>query len=218
MLKREIVQTADGSASIRIPDWDESYHSRHGAIQEARHVFIANGLDLFSGEVSILEMGFGTGLNALITFGHAIDRKLTISYTGVDHYPVTDAEAALLNYPALLGHADIFKDMHERPWHVPQMLAEHFTLTKIDRHFDDVHFSNEFDLVYFDAFGYRFQPNLWSEAIFCAMFNALKPGGMLVTYAARTAIRRNMEAAGFAVEKLPGPPGKREMFRARKPI
>ncbi len=218
MLRREIVLTADGSASIRIPDWDESYHSRHGAVQEARHVFIANGLESFSGEVAILEMGFGTGLNALITFAHALERGLTVKYTGIDHYPVSPKEAGLLNYPQFIGHPEIFAQMHECPWETRHRLGDRFELTKRNMNFDDVSFNAEFDLVYFDAFGYRFQPNLWSAEIFMAMFNALRPGGVLVTYAARTAIRKNMESAGFTVEKLAGPPGKREMMRARKLI
>ena len=218
MLRREIVRTADGSASIHLPDWDESNHSRHGAIQEACHVFIDNGLNLFDGQVAILEMGFGTGLNALITLSQAHNRNLSVHYTGVEAYPVTREEAALLNYPDMIGHVESFRLMHQSEWDRDVQITPNFTLRKLPAKFADVHFESVFDLVYFDAFGYRFQPELWSESIFAAMFKVLKPGGILVTYAARTIIRRNMEAAGFEVAKMPGPPGKREMMRARKPI
>lgn len=217
MLRREIVTTADGSASIRLPDWDESYHSKHGAVQEARHVFIKNGLDLFNGPVSILEMGFGTGLNALITFGESRQRNMEVHYTGVDAYPVTPEEARQLNYPDIVGYADAFARMHDCPWEQEIDLNETFSLTKRQMDFLAVDYREEFNLIYFDAFGYRFQPDLWSAEIFESMFRALTPGGVLVTYAARTAIKKNMESAGFAVEKLAGPPGKREMMRARKP-
>ncbi|UMY64859.1 MULTISPECIES: tRNA (5-methylaminomethyl-2-thiouridine)(34)-methyltransferase MnmD [unclassified Flavobacterium] len=220
-MRREIIRTGDGSTTIYLPDLEENYHSRHGAIQEARHVFLRHGLDLFpdKSELCILEIGFGTGLNALLT---AIENEGTgriIRYTGVEAYPVEAAEASQMNYPEAVGHvlaASIFTDMHKAEWEVEVALTPSFYLTKRQQFFADIVDEAAFDLVYFDAFGFRVQPELWNEDIFRRMARALRPGGVLVTYAARTVIRRNMEVAGFSVEKLAGPPGKREMMRARR--
>jgi len=218
-LKREIFITADGSTSIHLPDWDEQYHSKHGAIQEAYHVFIRSGLDLFQDELAILEIGFGTGLNAFITLLEAEKRKLTIDYVGVEAYPVVMGEVAKLNYPKelnVLAKANLFADLHKSPWEEKTVITPNFTLEKQQLHFEDITIQNEFDLIYFDAFGARVQPELWTETIFQAMYNALKPQGFLVTYSAKGSVRRAMQAVGFEVERLSGPPGKREMLRARK--
>jgi tRNA U34 5-methylaminomethyl-2-thiouridine-forming methyltransferase MnmC len=218
-VKREIIRTEDGSTTIRLADWDECYHSKHGAIQEAYHVFIKNGLSLYEGKpVSILEIGFGTGLNAFITFLES-GRYDRIDYVGIEAYPVSLEEAALMNYASELESGKyefIFKNMHEAEWEMPFALSENFKLTKRKILFDDIEYTNQFDLIYFDAFGFRVQPELWSAEIFKRMFAALKPKGVLVTYAARGIIKRNMQEAGFTVAKLPGPPGKREMMRALK--
>ena len=219
-MKREIIRTADGSTTIHLPEWDESYHSRHGAIQEAYHVFIKNGLSLFEGRpVSILEIGFGTGLNAFITFLESEKTKSEIRYTGVEAYPVPSDEVLQLNYVEELdasGHDLAFRQMHESPWELPDPISDNFILTKRRQFFHEIGDVSQFDLIYFDAFGYRVQPELWSEEIFARMYQSLQPEGVLVTYAARSPIKRAMAAAGFRVEKLAGPPGKREMFRAWK--
>jgi len=216
-MRREVITTGDGSTTIRIVDLDECYHSTHGAIGEAQHVFIGNGLKLFDGKpVSVLEIGFGTGLNALVTWRHR--GGMVTDYTGVEAFPVSAEEIGAMNYAASFdGNADeVFGKMHQSAWEIPQSITPGFILTKRRMRFEDIDFENTFDLIYFDAFGFRVQPELWSADIFRRMFRALRPGGILVTYAARTAIKRNMEAAGFSVEKLPGPPGKREMTRALK--
>lgn len=219
-VKREIITTADGSVTLRLPEWDETYHSRHGAIQEAEHVFISSGLELFRGKsTNILEIGFGTGLNCFLTYVHTLGWKVPISYTGIEAYPVLASEAALLNYPELVAagiHKKEFLSMHMGTWENIIEVPPHFSLIKKQLKFEDFNQQNEFDLIYFDAFGFRFQPELWSEAIFQSMSNALRTGGVLVTYAARSVIRKNLKAAGFTVETLPGPPGKREMTRAFK--
>lgn len=219
-MKREIIRTADGSTTIRLADWDEHYHSKHGAIQEAQHVFIKNGLALFSNrELSVLEIGFGTGLNALITFLEASKLGLTINYVGVEAYPVFPEEVALMNYVEELQAKEynaVFKRMHQSDWQIAVPLREDFTLTKRQQFFDTIDDLAAYDLIYFDAFGYRVQPELWSTEIFRKMYNALKPNGILVTYAARGVVKRSMMEVGFTVEKLAGPPGKREMFRATK--
>jgi tRNA U34 5-methylaminomethyl-2-thiouridine-forming methyltransferase MnmC len=219
-LKREIIKTLDGSTSIHIPEWNESYHSRHGAIQEAYHVFINNGLSLFGAlPVSILEIGFGTGLNAFITFIESANRTQQISYTGIEAFPVMSDEIIEMNYVAQLNarpYESIFTEMHDCEWEQPVKLSECFTLTKRKMLIEQVQFEGQYDLIYFDAFGYGVQPELWSTEIFAKMYIALKPDGWLVTYAARGVVKRSMIEVGFTVEKLAGPPGKREMFRARK--
>jgi tRNA U34 5-methylaminomethyl-2-thiouridine-forming methyltransferase MnmC len=219
-MRREIVQTLDGSTTIYLPDWEENYHSKHGAIQEAKHVFIKNGfLQFEQDEIAVLEIGFGTGLNAFITLLEAEDRKLKVNYTGVEAYPVAFDEIAQMNYVAELDATDkevFFQKMHTCEWNFPVNLSDQFCLTKRQQFFNEITDVEQFDLIYFDAFGYRVQPELWSTAIFKKMYTALKPNGMLVTYAARGVVKRSMVEVGFTVEKLAGPPGKREMFRAFK--
>ncbi|MBC7440421.1 MAG: tRNA (5-methylaminomethyl-2-thiouridine)(34)-methyltransferase MnmD [Flavobacterium sp.] len=219
-MKREILITQDGSTTIHLPDWNENYHSKHGAIQEAKHVFIKNGLSLFENrKVSILEIGFGTGLNAFITFLEAKKLNQNIDYIGVEAYPVIAQEVLQMNYVTALNAENneaIFKKMHESDWEKKIILDDHFCLTKRKQFFDEIVDENKFDLIYFDAFGYRVQPELWSTEIFKKMYNSLKSNSYLVTYAARGVVKRSMTEVGFTVEKLEGPPGKREMFRAFK--
>lgn len=219
-MKREVIQTLDGSTTIHLEEWDECYHSKHGAIQEAKHVFIQRGFSLFDSKpISVLEIGFGTGLNAFITFLEANEKKQNINYVGVEAYPVAANEVLMMNYVSELGAddcKDVFKKMHESNWDEIIELSDTFTLTKRKQFFEEIDDIETFDLIYFDAFGYRVQPELWSTEIFRKMYNALKPNGILVTYAARGVVKRSMIEVGFIVEKLAGPPGKREMFRARK--
>lgn len=219
-MKREIITTSDGSKTIHLPEWNEQYHSKHGAIQEAQHVFIKNGLDLFKErKLKLLEIGFGTGLNAFITFLEAEKRTLEIEYVGVEAYPVALEEVNALNYVELLNaqnRSDYFDKMHACPWEMKIEISASFQLLKRKQFFKDIKDEAAFDLIYFDAFGARVQPDLWSEEIFKSMYKALKPNGVLVTYSAKGSVRRAMLAAGFEVERLPGPPGKREMLRAKK--
>ena len=219
-MKREIIQTKDGSTSILLPDWNETYHSKFGAIQEAKHVFIKNGLSLFEGKsVSILEIGFGTGLNAFITYLEAKKTDQSINYTGVEAYPVSEEDALKMNYVSELeanSFGEIFLKMHQDNWNEKVILDQNFILEKQNRKFQEIADFEIHDLIYFDAFGFRVQPELWSLEIFKIMFKALNPNGVLVTYACRSSIKNAMKGAGFQVEKLNGPPGKREMLRARK--
>lgn len=219
-MKREIIQTLDGSTTIHIAEWDECYHSKHGAIQEAQHVFIKNGLSLFKNQkVAILEIGFGTGLNAFITLLEAKKMQQTIEYVGVEAYPISADEVLKMNYVTELKathEGSIFDKMHESNWEEKIVLNDDFTLIKRKQFFEEINDEDKFDLIYFDAFGYRVQPELWSTAIFEKMYKALKAEGVLVTYAARGVVKRSMIEVGFTVEKLAGPPGKREMFRATK--
>ncbi len=220
ILIRNIITTQDGSTTIYLPEWEEHYHSKHGAIQEALHVFIKNGLSaLPKKEITILEIGFGTGLNAFVTFLEAKKNNLTIDYVGVEAYPMVTEEVLQMNYVSELNaenESAIFQKMHDSDWNERIELANSFNLTKRNQFFDEITDIEQFDIIYFDAFGYRVQPELWSTAIFKKMYEALKINGILVTYAARGVVKRSMIEVGFTVEKLPGAPGKREMFRARK--
>lgn len=219
-MKREIITTNDGSTTIHLPELNESYHSKHGAIQEAYHVFIKNGLSLFEGKsVSILEIGFGTGLNSFITYLEAKKSNQTIDYVGVEAYPVAVVEALQMNYVKELNateEATIFQNMHESIWEEKIAISDDFTLTKRQQLFQDINDEDSYNLIYFDAFGFRVQPELWSLEIFQKMYNALKINGVIVTYACRSSIKNAMIECGFKVEKLPGAPGKREMLRGKK--
>lgn len=221
-MEREIIKTLDGSTTIHLKEWDECYHSKHGAIQEAKHVFIKNGLSLFEDKpVSILEIGFGTGLNAFITFLESTEKKQQIDYVGVEAYPVDAKEVLAMNYVTeldALEFENIFEKMHKCEWNKKNEISTDFSLTKRKQFFDEIDDFETFDLIYFDAFGYRVQPELWSTEIFRKMYESLKPNGVLVTYAARGVVKRSMIEVGFTVEKLAGPPGKREMFRAFKKV
>lgn len=216
-MKREIIVTSDGSTSIHLPDWNEQYHSKHGAIQEAYHVFIKNGLSQLNlKEINILEIGFGTGLNCFITF---LENKAKINYVGVEAYPVSNSEINKMNYVSQLNvqnKMDVFKRIHEVSWEEKHFIEPNFSLIKRKQFFKDINASNSYNIVYYDAFGARVQPELWTEEIFKKMYEALKSNGILVTYAAKGSVRRAMQAVGFFVERLPGPPGKREMLRAIK--
>ena len=212
--------TADGSTTIHITEWDEQYHSKHGAIQEAKHVFIKNGLSLYTNQkLSILEIGFGTGLNCFITFLEALKMNLAIDYVGVEAYPLAAEEVEKMNYVDQLEASEfaaVFNKMHQQDWVIKGEISPDFSLTKRKQFFNEINDESQFDLIYFDAFGARVQPELWTEEIFEIMHKALKPEGVLVTYSAKGSVRRAMLAVGFLVEKLPGPPGKREMLRGKK--
>ncbi|MEN8764351.1 MAG: tRNA (5-methylaminomethyl-2-thiouridine)(34)-methyltransferase MnmD [Wenyingzhuangia sp.] len=219
-MKRKIVITSDGSTTIHLPTWNESYHSTHGAIQEAFHVFIEMGYkSVEKDSFSILEIGFGTGLNAFITLLQTAQDMRNINYVGVEAYPVREDELLALNYVSELETRNLshkFEEMHLTPWNKPQAVTPNFTLTKRQMFFHNITDVSAYDLIYFDAFGARVQPELWTEEIFDIMFKAMKPGGILVTYAAKGSVRRAMLSVGFTVERLPGPPGKREMLRGTK--
>ncbi len=223
-IQRKIITTADGSKTIHLPDLDEHYHSKHGAVNEAKHVFIDTGFkhilaENFFNPLHILEIGFGTGLNAFVTFLEAQKINQNIDYVGVEAYPVSIHEARLMKYPEALSEKEktsIFDALHESPWEQPFEIKSNFIFTKRKQFFVDIRDQNSFDLIYFDAFGARVQPELWTVEIFGKMYNALRPNGVLVTYAAKGSVRRAMQEVGFETERLPGPPGKREMLRATK--
>lgn len=224
-MRRKIITTADGSKTIQIEDWNEQYHSVHGAIQEANHVYINHGLLFFISEnklipteaVSVLEIGFGTGLNALLTLLKANELKQKVKYVGVEAFPVSSEELKQLNYNSELNiESDTFNVIHNCSWEQPKFISEIFELTKQQKFFKNISEENIYDVIYFDAFGARVQPELWTETIFKKMYKALKPNGVLTTYAAIGEVRRTLQSLGFHVERLEGPPGKRHMLRAVK--
>lgn len=219
-MERKIIITADGSSTIQLSEWDEQYHSKHGAIQEAKHVFIKMGLTPFFNhrKIALLEIGFGTGLNALLTQQEAESNNLEVVYEAIEAYPVSEEELLHINFSEQLKISQpIFNKLHQAKWEVKRQLTPHFHLKKRKQFINEIQDLNTFDLIYFDAFGPRVQPELWTALIFLKMFNALKSGGVLVTYSAKGAVRRAMLSVGFTVERLQGPPGKREMLRATKP-
>lgn len=216
MLERKIVLTNDGSSSLFLPEWNEHYHSHHGAIQEAYHVFIKNGLNkMVKNEINIMEIGYGTGLNALITLLETEKKAIKINYTGIEAFPINKEEHSLLNYCELLeieNCKQLFNSCFEVKWNEFSNVTKQFSLRKLNIKFKEIDFQNEFDLIYFDAFGPRVQPELWTEEIFKKMYNSLKSDGILTTYSAKGSVRRAMQSVGFQVEKTSGPPGKREML------
>lgn len=217
--------TADGSHTLFVPGLNEHYHSINGALQESELVFIQNGLHHIPEcikEINILEVGFGTGLNALLTVLESKKQQRKINYIAVEPEPVADDILEKLNYASIIGGTEAegyFKKLHTSSWTFPEFLSDYFILNKIQARLEDIALRNErFHLLYFDAFGPEVQPELWTEAIFTQLFKCLKPEGILVTYSCKGTVKRALKAAGFEIEKLPGPAGKREVLRAMKKI
>ncbi len=218
-MKREIKQTSDGSSTIYLPDLDENYHSQHGAIQEARHVFLKYGIEtLEQDQVTVFEMGFGTGLNALLTYQFGRQHQKQINYLGIEAYPVEIEMIASLNYIDQIGeeYAAVFKEMHASNWEERIALSEQFTLQKIHQKIEDYSPEKDtVDIVFFDAFGPRAQSAMWELPVLEKMKEMLRPNGILVTYCAMGQFKRDLKSLGFEVEGRPGPPGKREMTVGR---
>jgi len=221
-MERIIQQTEDGSQTIAVPDMQLSYHSRHGAVQESMHVFINAGLKpiLSTKEtIHIFEMGFGTGLNALLTLQQAMQAQQKIYYKTIEFFPLEEVVYTQLNYTTQLTDKTLqpsFISMHNCSWEKDAFIQPLFTLHKSTASLLNFSTDQFFDLIYFDAFDPAAQPELWTQPIFEKMFRMLLPGGLLVTYSSKGIVRRALQAAGFTVEKLKGPAGKREMVRAKK--
>jgi tRNA U34 5-methylaminomethyl-2-thiouridine-forming methyltransferase MnmC len=220
-MDRLIIKTGDGSDTITIPEMNVSYHSKHGAIQESMHVFIDAGFHYIINQsniqpINIFEMGFGTGLNTFLTAIEASNRKTKVYYVGVEKYPLTKEETSSLNYSETLKHPELFQTIHQCSWNEDIKLNEFFTLRKINGNFINYSTDQLFNIIYYDAFAPTAQPELWTEEIFKKLYSMLLPGGILVTYCSKGSVRRSMQAAGFQIEKIPGPIGKREMVRAIK--
>jgi tRNA U34 5-methylaminomethyl-2-thiouridine-forming methyltransferase MnmC len=218
-VKPELIITEDGSHTLYIREIDEHYHSVHGALTESRHVFIDAGLRSVEGtRLEIFEMGFGTGLNAFLTLAEIRGSGRTVHYTGLEKYPLGHEIVASLNYGSLFpsSGAKFFEMLHKCPWNRETAITEDFTINKIQGDVCSLDIRDRFDLVYFDAFAPDKQPELWTREIFSQIYLSMRQGAILTTYSSKGQVRRNMADAGFRVEKLPGPPGKREMIRARK--
>lgn len=219
-MKRELKITSDGSHTLYVPEIDEHYHSVHGAIQESMHVFIDKGIDsLFCKKVDVLEVGFGTGLNALLTALWSRKHNLPVNYVGIEAFPLDREVNSSLNYGEKLEvkeAEDFFNKIILAKWNVSEKIHSFFTLSKIDHYIQDFEVDQEFDIVYFDAFGPNSQKDIWELPILKKMYDCLKQNGVFVTYSAKGELKRNLSHIGFDVESLAGPPGKREMVRARK--
>ena len=205
--------TDDGSHTLYVPEIDECYHSTHGAIQEAGYIFIQAGFSQISKKtVSILEIGFGTGLNAYLTLLKSSETLRPINYTGVELYPVPAEMALLLNYPEEAGGGrEIFEKLHEAPWGKKIKITDLFCLTKIHSDFTHISFDKKFDVIYFDAFSPEKQPEMWSEEMFEKLYLCTAENGIITTYCSKGTVRRAMKSAGFYVEKLPARPEKEKL-------
>jgi len=212
------ITTADGSSSLYREDIDETYHSRHGAVKEALHVFIEMGLKKVAQEkkeITILEVGFGTGLNCLLTAIEAEKLDVKINYFGLETIPLEQDLVMDLTYSKI--NSDIFQKIHLATWEEEVNITRNFALTKWNTKVQDLEINNQsVDLIYYDAFGPRAQPEMWTPAIFERLQKSLTPEGVFVTYCAKGQVRRDLQATGLTMERLPGPPGKREMLRGEK--
>ncbi|MEG0698036.1 tRNA (5-methylaminomethyl-2-thiouridine)(34)-methyltransferase MnmD [Algoriella sp.] len=228
-MKRIIQETEDGSKTIYIEDWNESYHSKHGAVQEAMHVFIKNGFSHFittKKPLKILEIGLGTGLNAFITLLEAEKNQQYVNYVGIEKFPVLEAEFDAIDffddvfkfYPELAHRKEelhiIYRYLFLSDWENWQIISPYFRIKKVKDDFFNLKNCNEteFDLVYFDAFGSQVQPEMWEKELFEIIDSTTKPTAIFTTYASKGTVKRGLKELGYVVEKRPGPPGKREMM------
>lgn len=223
-MEREIRTTNDGSKTLYINGLNENYHSHHGALQEAEHVFIKNGLNLINNyEINILELGFGTGLNVLVTINEYLktDKNHIINYFTLEKYPIHESEIENLDYPGLFDDkkfTEIYHKIHTSEWEKSIKIVEGFNLHKIQCDFfdlKDLHLP-AIKLVYYDCFGARVQPDLWEKPLFEMVYDKMSVNGLLTTYSSKGSVRRILQELNFKVEKKQGPPGKREMINAIK--
>lgn len=220
-MDKEFVITEDGSHTIYLPEIDEHYHSVHGAIQESLHIYIGEGLlQTTKKELSILEVGFGTGLNAYLTYCYAIEKNISVNYFTLEKYPLNEAEYLQLNYPNTIfpEFSFVFEQMHRAEWNSAIKISSEFTLQKIKADLLAFQFDtkSQFDLVYYDAFAPGKQPEMWTDSILHKVAAAVKNNGILVTYCAKGTVRRAFAAGGFKMERIPGPIGKKEILRGKK--
>lgn len=220
-MKREIVTTDDGSHTLYIPEMDEHYHSMHGAIQESKHIFIEAGLKANKKkDTCVFEVGLGTGLNALLTIIAADEFAIKINYISIEKYPLQKEEYSLLNYSEQCNFDcnPTFQAIHKCEWNKQLKLTNNFHFTKLKADITTLEFEDlpQFDIIYFDAFAPNKQLGVWDKSIFKKLYQHSKHAAVLVTYCAKGEVRRNLQAVGFKVERLPGPPGKREILRAIK--
>lgn len=225
----EIITTNDGSNTLFVPELNERYHSIHGAIQESRHVFIRSGLNYFldkyqKKDVAIFEVGFGTGLNTFLTLIESEKQQLTIKYSAIESYPLTNELWSRLNYIEQINDYSkeqlqfFFNQIHLVEWEKYVEVQEKFILQKINSSLLEFNCDKKFDIIYFDAFAPTVQPELWTKEIFKKLYDVMNVNGILVTYCAKGIVKRTLKEVGFFVESIQGPPGKREMIRAHVDI
>lgn len=220
-MERQILLTADGSTTIQLPE-GETYHSKHGAIQESKHVYIGAGLDYHARlnnattPVKVFETGMGTGLNVLLTALYAREHNMQILYHAVEPYPLTEAESTVINYGTLLNSNELLQRIYAAGWNSPAEISSNLQLMKCHQPLQAYSSPVLFHVIYHDAFAPGIHPGLWTEEVFAQLFKMLEPGGVLVTYCSKVSVQAAMRSAGFAIEKIEGPRGKREMIRALK--
>jgi tRNA U34 5-methylaminomethyl-2-thiouridine-forming methyltransferase MnmC len=218
-MERSLKITEDGSHTMFVNGLDEPYHSTHGALQESMHVFIKQGLlTLHQPSVRILELGFGTGLNALLSLRESLVRNLEVYYHAVEKYPLNESEYKLLNYEKVLQNLPkgVLQGIHSCPWGQAIQISDRFTLFKEEADFRSMKLPSKVNLIYFDAFSPDKQPELWTNEVIGTIGQVSEQGAILVTYSSKGVVRRTLSSCGFEVFKVPGPPGKREMIRAIK--
>lgn len=223
-MMRELQVTRDGSHTLQLTNSEVTYHSRYGALQESEHVYIGAGLQPFMGKqepVRIFEMGFGTGLNAFLAYLEAREAKVKIEYEAVEAFPLVKEEYKHLNYAQVMGKRELseaFQMLHQTPWNRTIRIGSWFSLVKHQTNLLEFASTKKFHVVFYDAFAPTAQPELWTTEVFANMYDLLLPNGILTTYCSKGEVRRNLEAVGFSIEKLPGAYGKREMLRAHKAL
>jgi tRNA U34 5-methylaminomethyl-2-thiouridine-forming methyltransferase MnmC len=214
-----LIKTSDGSHTIFVPELNEHYHSVHGAVQESTIIFIQNGFKVCQADpLNILEVGFGTGLNALLTAVECSTGTREVNYTSIEKYPLDKKIISSLNHHDFAGEQGrkIFNMIHSAPWNIRVNIHNNFNLKKVEADFTTAHLSGSYDLIYFDAFGPDKQPEMWTLELFSGIAAVTNKNGILVTFSAKGEVKRNLKACGFDVTLLPGPPGKRQMIRAVK--
>ena len=216
-MKRRMIMTEDGSHSLFVEDLGETYHSKHGAKQESVFIYINNGFQYITKDtLSVLEVGFGTALNAWLTYKCAVEQRKKVSYTGVEAFPLQKEEWSMLNYAASDEEQKMLTALHEAEWEKEVVLHPFFHLKKMKIEWEEFSTQERYDLIYYDAFGYDFQPEMWSKKLMETLYTILEPGGVMITYACKGVIIRTLKEVGFEVSKLDGPPGKRQITRAVK--
>lgn len=218
MSNLKIIKTSDNSNTIYSERFKEHYHSINGAIQESNLIFIDSALkQIKKNDISVFELGFGTGLNAFLTLIYSVKNKLNIYYESIELYPVPENIWSQLNYSENLKNFNDFFAIHNCKWNSIEKINQNFTLMKIQKALENYNENDrKFDIVYFDAFSPEIQPEMWKQGVFEKMFNLMNSNSILTTYSAKGQVRKNLQNAGFKVERIPGPAGKREITRALK--
>ena len=222
-MQKKIFTTKDGSPSIFIDELNETYHSRHGALTESDYVYINKGLSYWLEnnnikEVKIFEMGLGTGLNAYLSYIYSLEHQLSIDYVSIEKFPLNKNEIENLKMKDILPEAQyhhFFDQLHNSKWNLIHKVSD-FSFHKIKGDFFGMKLGQNFDVLFYDAFGYLAQSEMWEKKALEICFNLLKTEGIWVSYCSKGQVRRDLEKVGFSVERLEGPPGKREMLRAIK--